>query len=936
MSLLNCFARAREMGFLTSDEFTQLTERYNQIARETTDTAEARARMQQEIEAEAAHRERAALLTEIARTRVLDEMGKYQNARGQTDMLEAFIAMHENFGRIGSFVQDAEGRRESIARKAQSDMRVVMSELARGKIMGDLSRTSKWVGSRKQQARMDNMVRELFGENSGDATAQAMAQAWQKVSEDLRVRFNAAGGAIPKLEGWGLPQSHDPLALLGDGTTGRKVWIDYMMQEGVLDRDRTVHPLTRQRLSDTELRTALEDIWLKITTDGWSNKDVTSQPPGRGALYTQHMDHRFLHFKNADSWLAYAKRFGNPDAFAAMMGHISIMSRDIAHMEVFGPNPNALREYVKQHIRKLAAEKLPRDVIIAELDSRITALQDEAFGIHEPPTGAFERLKSATDRMVRAALANDDAGMKTADTDAKAALGQINANEPATARRVEIGQEIAKLMGELQQPITVAEGRKRLMDYVTTRLNRADDMWASMRGVEPGNRTAAEVMQSVRNFISATSLGGAWISSLTDPAFGQDTRMRMGMSFAKANFGRLMVAGLKELITNGNRQDAIDAMLGLDSALSVMRRKAAEVRGVDHRFWTGWLADRTLTWGLLTPWTQAGKHLMGLDVMKFLGSHAGDAFDSLPSGLQTALRTHGFDPVAWDVIRRAPLHEGRMLRPNEIIDALGSRELGERYLQMILRETRYAVPEGTVASRTIFTGAGKPGTLIGEMSRSAGQFKGFGVAVLMLHAARIAREVGAGNARDALGHGAALIITSTFLGAIAMALKDIRDGRDPRKWLDEKTWADWRHWGAAFMQAGGLGIYGDLLFSETNRFGGGLESTVAGPLVGRAADVLGVTAEIKAGLEGKKTNFGRYGVNQLRRNVPFANHWALSLMYQRAVMDKLQMMADREAAAAFARANAKRRREYGQEYFWRIGDTAPTRLPNISRIFATK
>jgi hypothetical protein len=923
------------MGFLTSEEFTQLSERYNQIAAETLDHAEARARMQKEIEAEAAHRERAALLTEIARTRILEQLASHRDARGRVDMLEAWTAMHENFGRIGSFIQDAEGRRETIAKKAQSDLRVVMHELARGKIMGDLSRTSRWVGSRKQQARMDNMVRELFGESTDDPTAKAMAEAWKKVSEDLRVRFNAAGGAVQKLEGWGLPQSHDPLALLGDGRTGRKVWIDYMMQDGVLDRDRTVHPLTKERLSDADLRAALEDIWLKITTDGWSNKDVTSQPPGKGALYTQHMDHRFLHFKNADAWLSYAKRFGNPDAFAAMMGHISIMSRDIAHMETFGPNPNALRQYVRQHISKLAAEKLPTDVIITELDDRISALQAEAFGINEPPTGAFERLSKAVKSLTDAALRKDTAGMTAADADARAALGQINANEPETARRVEIGREIAKLMGELQRPITVAEGQKRLQDYTTTRLNRADEMWASMRGVEPGGKYAAEVMQSVRNFISATSLGGAWISSLTDPAFGQDTRMRLGMSFAKANFGRLMVAALKELVTNGSREDAVDAMLGLDSGMNVLRKKAAEVKGVDHRFWTGWIADRTLTWGLLSPWTQAGKHIVGLDIQKFLGTNAGSKFTDLPKGLQTALQTHGFDAAAWDIIRSAPLHEGKALRPNEILDVLDNRELGERYIQMIHRETRYAVPEGTVASRTVFTGAGKPGTLIGEMSRSAGQFKGFGVAVLMLHAGRIAREVGAGNARDALGYGGALIITSTFLGAVAMALKDVRDGRDPRKWLDEKTWLDWKHWGAAFLQAGGLGIYGDLLFSETNRFGGGLESTVAGPLVGRAADILGVTAEINAAFQGKKTNFARYGVNQLRRNVPFANHWLLSLMYQRAVMDRLQMLADPGAAAAFARATAKRKRDYGQSAWWPAGAPTPRRAPDLSRLLAT-
>jgi hypothetical protein len=610
VSLLTCFSRARAMGFISSEEFTQLSERYNQIAAETLDHAEARARMQKEIEAEAAHRERAALLTEIARTRTLEQLASHRDERGRVDMLEAWMAMHENFGRIGSFIQDAEGRRETIAKKAQSDLRIVMHELARGKIMGDLSRTSRWVGSRKQQARMDNMVRELFGESTDDPTAKAMAEAWKKVSEDLRVRFNAAGGAVQKLEGWGLPQSHDPLALLGDGRTGRKVWIDYMMQDGVLDRDRTVHPLTKQRLSDSELRAALEDIWLKITTDGWSNKDVTSQPPGKGALYTQHMDHRFLHFKNADAWLSYAKRFGNPDAFAAMMGHISIMSRDIAHMEVFGPNPNALREYVKQHISKLAAEKLPTDVIITELDDRISALQAEAFGINEPPTGAFERLSKAVKSLTDAALRKDSAGMTAADADARAALGQINANEPETARRVEIGREIAKLMGELQRPITVAEGQKRLQDYTTTRLNRADEMWASMRGVEPGGKRAAEVWQSVRNFVSATSLGGAFLSSITDPAFGQDVRLRLGMSFAKANFGRLMVAALKELVTNGSREDAVDAMLGLDSAMNVLRKKASATstgrRSMSKLVEIGLVA--LLGGGLVVGAYQAGKY----------------------------------------------------------------------------------------------------------------------------------------------------------------------------------------------------------------------------------------------------------------------------------------------------------------------------------------
>lgn len=940
MSILNCLETARRMGVITSDEHQQLRDRYESIAKETADTAEARARMQKEIEAEAQHRERVALLTEFKRTSIMKALQEYRNASGEANMLEAWIAMHENFGRIGTFIQDAEGLKNTIQNKAQSDLRLLMKEGARGAIMGDLSRTSKWVGNRRQQARMDNMVKELFGENTGDATAAAMARAWEKVSEDLRVRFNAAGGAIGKLERWGLPQTHNRLALLD---FKREPWVEYMMQEGVLDRDRTINHVTGQKLTDADLRAALEDIWEKITTDGWSNMDVSAQPKGKGALYSQHADHRFLHFKNADAWLAYAKRFGNNDPFGSIMGHVSMMARDIAHLETFGPNPNAMRQWMRSWLQKMAAEQDPRRIIADELNDRIKELQREAAGLpgDEKFANAFAAVTSAVDSIMKTVA---DIGQgKRPEADMGRAIGVLDTawsnmgDWPDASRRSEIGKQITRLMEELRNPPTVAEGKKRIVDYVRTKLNRADQYWQGMRGVEPGNKHAAEIMQSVRNFISATSLGAAWFSSLNDPAFGQDMRARIGMGFAQANFGRVMALGLKELITRGTRDDAIDAMLGLDAAQNVLRKKAAEVRGIDHGFWTGWLADRTLTWGLLSPWTQAGKHVVGRDLMTFLGSHAGTSFDQLPTGLQAALTTHGFDRASWDKIRHASLHDGKRLRPNEIMEL--DKALGERYIQMILRETRYAVPEGTVASRTIMTGAGAPGTVVGEMARSFGQFKGFGVAVLMLHAGRIAREIiaaeGGAKARPA-AYAGALIITSTLLGAMSMALKDVKDGRDPRKWLDEDTWLDPKHWGAAFLQSGGLGIYGDLLFSETNRFGGGLEGTVAGPLVGRVADVLKIGAEVNAAMEGKKTNFTKWGVQLGRRDVPFVNHWLTSLVYQRMVMDQLLKMGNPEGAAGLQRQMAKRRKDYGQDYYWRMGDTAPSRAPDLTRILATR
>src|SRR5690606_29474267 len=114
--------------------------------------------------------------------------------------------------------------------KAHSGLDELLHEFRKGAIRGDARRSDRWYGSRKTQVRMDNVVAELFGENTKDAKAKVLADAWTTVAEDLRVRFNEAGGSIGKLEKWGLPQFHDPLALQN---ATRPVWVDYLMREGV-------------------------------------------------------------------------------------------------------------------------------------------------------------------------------------------------------------------------------------------------------------------------------------------------------------------------------------------------------------------------------------------------------------------------------------------------------------------------------------------------------------------------------------------------------------------------------------------------------------------------------------------------------------------------------------------------------------------------------
>ncbi len=55
---------------------------------------------------------------------------------------------------------------------------------------------------------------------------------------------------------------------------------------------------------------------------------------GRGkSLANARQDHRFLIFKNADSWMKYQNEFGDPNVYDTMIAHTKNMSRDIAMME---------------------------------------------------------------------------------------------------------------------------------------------------------------------------------------------------------------------------------------------------------------------------------------------------------------------------------------------------------------------------------------------------------------------------------------------------------------------------------------------------------------------------------------------------------------------------------------------------------------------------
>lgn len=198
------------------------------------------------------------------------------------------------------------------------------------------------------RATLDNIVREAFGEDTGDVAAKGLAGAWAETAERARHMFNAAGGAIGKMEGWGLPQTHDAIRVR---EAGREAWVQSILPR--LDRAKMVDSATGQAFTQKRLEAVLGEVWATIGSGG-AAKRMPGERLGKGALAKQRSEARFLAFRSADEWMAYQAEWGEGDAFQTMMGHLDDMARDIAQMQILGPNPAHQLEWLKAFAQREA------------------------------------------------------------------------------------------------------------------------------------------------------------------------------------------------------------------------------------------------------------------------------------------------------------------------------------------------------------------------------------------------------------------------------------------------------------------------------------------------------------------------------------------------------------------------------------------------------
>jgi hypothetical protein len=189
----------------------------------------------------------------------------------------------------------------------------------------------------ENRAMTRDIVKEIFKSadgHTGNQIAQTAAKAWLETIENLRQRFNSAGGDVGRLEYGYVPQPHDTAKIRKAGRDG---WVLSTMQW--LDRSRYVRE-DGSRMNDSEVIDFLHHVYDTLSTEGVNKKEPGSFS-GSGSRANRGSDQRQLHFADGDSWLQYDAAFGRGTLYDAMMGHIGGITRDTTLIERYGPDANA-------------------------------------------------------------------------------------------------------------------------------------------------------------------------------------------------------------------------------------------------------------------------------------------------------------------------------------------------------------------------------------------------------------------------------------------------------------------------------------------------------------------------------------------------------------------------------------------------------------------
>ena len=426
---------------------------------------------------------------------------------------------------------------------------------------------------------------------------------------------------------------------------------------------------------------------------------------------------------------------------------------------------------------------------------------------------------------------------------------------------------------------------------------------------------------------NVAKLGGAVISAAADIGIYASEMKYQGRSFL-GGMGEAM-GGIGKIKNTKQKRDIAKGLGFLGDGTTYDISGRFQVGDNLNKGWTQ--IQRTFfKYNLLSWWTNTLKENSMLGMANYYANQKGLSFDQLNKPLQSFFGLYNIDATKWDVIRKTAMSKAddgtefiniselSNMSDADIKKITGMNDLNKTELQMekdkfkysvsgmLLDRSIYAVIEPDARTKGTMTQGTLAGTGMGEAIRFMGQFKAFPMAIGNKVLGREIAFLRKGPNRD-IGRGirglTAIMVTSGFMGYMSMTAKDLLKGKEPRDPNSIKTIM------AAFLQGGGLGIYGDVLFKEQRDAG-----SVAAGLIGPApTTVIDLGLALTYALSGEGGKAGKAAYRTVSSNIPFLN-----LFYIKTIFDYMIGFQIMETInpGVLKRVEKRMKKDYNQEYLF--------------------
>lgn len=467
----------------------------------------------------------------------------------------------------------------------------------------------------------------------------------------------------------------------------------------------------------------------------------------------------------------------------------------------------------------------------------------------------------------------------------------------------------------------------------------------------PGDAAIAKYGQIYRTFKMMALLGKAVLTSIVDVGvYASEVRGHGGSTMGG------MFEAIDSVFTNkSSERDKVLAGLGVIT--NNMRNSTLSRFDPDHIMAGSHsrMAEIFFNLNLLTPWTDRLRTGFALSRANELAGLKNKSFDKLPDDWRRVLTQFNIEDAEWRVISKgdAVAADGKsFITPESIRDlddieitkyletkgipvnksniAKYRDDIADRFRSYFHSRAHTAALEPDAGSRAIMLQGTRAGTVEGEVVRMIGMFKSFPIAFLRQV---VGREIQGRNSAvlsnapdmikalatdsQAMMGMAHLVVTTTFLGAIGLYLKDIADGRIPQE-LNSDNFGKFLT--RAMLAGGALSIYGDFLLGETkNRYGGNAITTFLGPAAQDITNVSNIFGKLLS-TDPDVRDAGADILNMIFRNVPGSNLFYTKMAYDYLIIYQLMELSN---PGALKRMEARKKEQMNTEYAYPPSEVIP-------------